>query len=162
MFQPMRKPDLVKMRRESLGTIMLKRKTDEAKLEMLKKKDSKTSLKSPLRLLSPLKRPAKDSLFSPCKLKRLSEEEKSPAPSSDDSRAPSSPTFVKPWSPAMRALTPIKGKCWILELVLSAMQLFQCFFKPVTPIYQEIYCIEGEMKAKQHIISIFRTPPLVF
>ena len=143
MFQPMRKPDLVKMRRESLGTIMLKRKTDEAKLEMLKKKDSKTSLKSPLRLLSPLKRPAKDSLFSPCKLKRLSEEEKSPAPSSTDSKAPSSPTFVKPWSPAMRALTPIKGKCWNLELVLSAVQLFFCFLKQI-PLFTRRYIILKE------------------
>ena len=102
MFQPMRKPDLIKVRRESLGKIMLMRKTDEAKIEMLKK-DSKTSLKSPLRLLSPMKRPAKDSPSgSPFKLKRLAEEERSPAPVAGDSS--DSPVFAKPFSPASPAL----------------------------------------------------------
>ena len=74
MFQPMRKPDLIKMRRESLGKIMLMRKSDEAKTEMLKKE---TKHRSPLRLLTPKKRAAKDnhSGGSPFKLKRLAEEE---------------------------------------------------------------------------------------
>ena len=110
MFQPMRKPDLIKVRRESLGKIMLMRKSDEAKLEMLKK-DSKTSLKSQLRLLSPMKRPAKDSLNgSPFKLKRLVEEEKSPAPSTAASAASASPSFAKPSSPAVRASPRLRAR----------------------------------------------------
>ena len=110
MFQPMRKPDLIKVRRESLGKIMLMRKTDEAKMEMLKK-DSKTSLKSQLRLLSPMKRPAKDSLSgSPFKLKRLVEEEKSPAPSAASETSSASPIFAKPSSPAVRASPRLRAR----------------------------------------------------
>ena len=110
MFQPMRKPDLIKVRRESLGKIMLMRKTDEAKIEMLKK-DSKTSLKSTLRLLSPMKRPAKDSPSgSPFKLKRLAEEERSPAPSAGDSPDLASPVFAKPFSPALRASPRLRAR----------------------------------------------------
>ena len=77
MFQPMRKPDLIKLRRESLGRIMLMRKADEVKVETLK---SETKTRSPLRILTPKKRTAKDGLSgSPFKLKRLQEEESSPA-----------------------------------------------------------------------------------
>lgn len=80
MFQPMRKPDLIKMRRESLGKIMLMRKADEAKMEVLK---AGTKIRSPLNLLTPKKRAAKDNLSgSPFKLKRLAEEERSPSISS--------------------------------------------------------------------------------
>lgn len=72
MFEPMRKPDLIKMRRESLGKIMLMRKTDESKRELLKKE---TKTRSPLALLTPKKRTARDGLSgSPFKLKRLAEE----------------------------------------------------------------------------------------
>ena len=82
MFQPMRKPDLIKMRRESLGKIMLMRKSDEAKMELLK---SETKTRSPLSLLTPKKRSAKDSPSgSPFKLKRLVEEEMSPKTKSPD------------------------------------------------------------------------------
>ena len=77
MFQPMRKPDLIKMRRESLGKIMLMRKSEEVKTEVLK---ARPRTRSPLSLLSPKKRAAKDSLSgSPFKLKRLAEEERSPS-----------------------------------------------------------------------------------
>eukprot|EP00090_Calanus_glacialis_P012488 TRINITY_DN21062_c0_g1_i1.p1 TRINITY_DN21062_c0_g1~~TRINITY_DN21062_c0_g1_i1.p1 ORF type:complete len:634 (-),score=143.73 TRINITY_DN21062_c0_g1_i1:246-2147(-) len=72
MFEPMRKPDLIKIRRESLGKIMLMRKTEESKREMLKKG---TNTRSPLSLFTPKKRTAKDGLSgSPFKLKRLAEE----------------------------------------------------------------------------------------
>ena len=79
-FEPMRKPDLIKIRRESLGKIMLMRKTEESKREMLKKE---THTRSPLSLFSPKKRTAKDGLSgSPFKLKRLVEEATSPPISS--------------------------------------------------------------------------------
>jgi len=72
MFEPMRKPDLIKIRRESLGKIMLMRKTEESKRAMLKKE---TNTRSPLSLFTPKKRTAKDGLSgSPFKLKRLAEE----------------------------------------------------------------------------------------
>ena len=72
MFEPMRKPDLVKMRRESLGKIMMMRKAEESKLGNLSK-DFK--LRSPLTLLTPKKRAAGGPLAgSPFKLKRLAEE----------------------------------------------------------------------------------------
>merc|ERR1719382_1053108 len=79
MFQPMRKPDLIKLRRESLGRIMLMRKADEGKMENVK---TETKSRSPLRILTPKKRAARDGLSgSPFKLKRLQEEEEaSPGP----------------------------------------------------------------------------------
>ena len=79
MFQPMRKPDLIKLRRESLGRIMQMRKADEGKMENVK---TETKSRSPLRILTPKKRAARDGLSgSPFKLKRLQEEEEaSPGP----------------------------------------------------------------------------------
>ena len=72
MFEPMRKPDLIKIRRESLGKIMMMRKAEESKQEMLKKNPN---TRSPLSLFTPKKRTAKDGLSgSPFKLKRLAEE----------------------------------------------------------------------------------------
>jgi len=78
MFQPMRKPDLIKLRRESLGRIMLMRKADEGKVETLK---GVIRTRSPLRMLTPKKRTAKDGLAgSPLKLKRLQEESEESSP----------------------------------------------------------------------------------
>ena len=51
MFEPMRKQDMVKMRRESLSKIMLIRKIDEANREKMKKE---TRCRSPLAVLSEL------------------------------------------------------------------------------------------------------------
>ena len=84
MFEPMRKPDMVKMRRESLSKIMLIRKIDEANREKMK---LETRCRSPLAVLSELsplgrssprrKRDSKNceaAACSPAKLNRLVEE----------------------------------------------------------------------------------------
>ena len=84
MFEPMRKQDMVKMRRESLSKIMLIRKIDEARREKLK---LETKSRSPLSILSDLsplgrrsprrKRDSKnldEAGTSPSKLKRIAEE----------------------------------------------------------------------------------------
>merc|ERR1719336_3139313 len=89
MFQPMRKPDLIKLRRESLGRIMLMRKAEEGKAENLK---SETKTRSPLRILTPKKRTAKDGLSgSPFKLKRLQEESGESSPQQDSPLTDSQP-----------------------------------------------------------------------
>lgn len=129
MFQPMRKPDLVKLRRESLGKIMLMRKADEAKVEMLK---SGTKTRSPLSLLTPKKRAAKDNLSgSPYKLKRLAEEgspsvsspieenveaEDQPSPAEQSSPAPS------PVRSSPRLRTRLNPDCASPELILRKKQ----------------------------------------
>ena len=80
MFEPMRKQDMVKMRRESLSKIMLIRKIDEANREKMK---IQTRCRSPLAVLSELsplgrsprrKRESKDMENSPAKLKKVAEE----------------------------------------------------------------------------------------
>jgi hypothetical protein len=82
MFQPMRKQDMVKMRRESLSKIMLIRKIDEARQEKDKAEKKTRSPLAVLAELSPLgrssprrKRDKEDQgAGSPAKLKRVAEE----------------------------------------------------------------------------------------
>ena len=81
-FEPMRKPDILKLRRESLSKIMLMRKTEESKREELK---TSTSTRSPLLMLTPRKRKPDYRLESPTKMNKIIE---SPSVSSPSSRTP--------------------------------------------------------------------------
>jgi len=75
-FEPMRKTDMLKMRRESLSTIMLNRKTEETKREILEKGEGN---KSPQFENSPRKRRQGDTKpETPKKLKQIVEEAISP------------------------------------------------------------------------------------
>ena len=82
-FEPMRKPDIIKLRRESLSKIMLMRKTEEKMREELKET---TKTKSPLlAALSPRKRKPDYRMESPKKMKKIVE---SPGPSSSRTSTP--------------------------------------------------------------------------
>ena len=64
-FEPMRKPDIIKLRRESLSKIMLSRKTEESRRQQLK---ASTHTSSPL-IVTPKKRKTPDAVnSSPFKL----------------------------------------------------------------------------------------------
>jgi hypothetical protein len=72
-FEPIRKPDIIKMRRESLSKIMLMRRTEDAKKEQMREE---TRTKSPLASLlkfSPRKRKQDARTESPMKLKKILE-----------------------------------------------------------------------------------------
>ena len=96
-FEPMRKPDILKLRRESLSKIMLMRKTEESKREELK---TSTSTRSPLLMLTPRKRKPDYRLESPTKMNKIIE-----SPSVSSSRTPK----LGP-SPATRRTPPRKAK----------------------------------------------------
>jgi len=106
-FEPMRKPDILKLRRESLSKIMLMRKAGETKREELKE-STKTS--SPLlSALSPRKRKPEYRLESPTKLKKIVE---SPAPeTTKGTRTPATPKIKElASSPVVRRTPPRKAK----------------------------------------------------
>jgi len=70
-FEPLRKPDIIKMRRESLSKIMLMRRTEE-NLKDKMRKDTKT--RSPIKtFFSPRKRKTDNLEESPSKLKKIVE-----------------------------------------------------------------------------------------
>ena len=69
-FEPMRKPDIIKLRRESLSKIMLSRKTEESRRQQQK---ASTHTSSPL-IVTPKKRKTPDAVnSSPFKLTRIIE-----------------------------------------------------------------------------------------
>jgi hypothetical protein len=54
-FEPMRKPDILKLRRESLSKIMLSRKTEESRRQLLKGTVSRELISSTARFMPALR-----------------------------------------------------------------------------------------------------------
>jgi len=102
MFEPMRKKEMLKLRRESLGTIMRMRKRDQDKVKMMKK-ELKISSPSFLMNITPRKRKERDEKKAEEKLELESELEQIIA-EDEENEGMSSPS-LKPRSPKTSKLS---------------------------------------------------------